>query len=162
SLRRLPDGITHVVYLPTPGERTETAYRAVFVNGLKYLLTALDGATLQRLLFVSSTAVYGDHAGAWVDETTPPDPPGFNGAVLLEAERRLAAQGLPATVLRLAGLYGPGRTRLFEGLRAGAVRVPRGEPFWSHRIHVDDAARAIGHLLSMEHPEPLYLSGDDA
>src|SRR5699024_489015 len=83
------------------------------------------------------------------------------GAVLLEAERRLAAQGLPVTVLRLAGLYGPGRTRLFGRLRAGAVRVPRGEPFWSHRIHVDDAARAIVHLLSMEHPEPLYLGVDD-
>lgn len=162
SLRCLPSGITHVVYLPTPAARTETAYRAVFVDGLEYLLAALDKTTLRRVVFVSSTAVYGDHAGAWVDETTPPDPPGFNGAVLWEAERRLAALGLPATVLRLAGLYGPGRTRLFERLRQGAARVPRGgPPFWSHRIHVDDAAAAIVHLLRMERPEPLYLGVDD-
>ncbi len=162
SLCHLPPGITHVVYLPTPAARTEAAYRAVFVDGLEHLSAALDKAALRRVLFVSSTAVHGDHAGAWVDETTPPDPPGFNGAVLWEAERRLAAHGLPATVLRLAGLYGPGRTRLFDRLRQGAVRVPRGgPPFWSHRIHVDDAAAAIVHLLLMERPEPLYLGVDD-
>ncbi len=161
SLRALPPGITHVAFLPAPDRRAEAAYRAVFVDGLRHLLDALDTGRLERIVFVSSSAVYGDHAGGRVDEATPPDPPGFNGAVLLEAERWLAGRGLPATILRLAGLYGPGRTRLFERLRAGAVRVPRGETFWSHRIHVDDAAAAIVHLLLMEQPEPLYVGVDD-
>jgi nucleoside-diphosphate-sugar epimerase len=113
------------------------------------------------VLFVSSSAVYGEHEGAWVDEDTAPHPLGFNGEVLLEAERRLAAQAVPATVVRLAGLYGPGRLQLLDRLRAGRVAVPRERPHWANRIHVDDAAAAIAHLLLRPTVQPLYLGVDD-
>ncbi|MBU6246386.1 MAG: NAD(P)H-binding protein [Xanthomonadaceae bacterium] len=157
----LPSGITQLVHLPTPGARTETAYRAVFVDGLRRVMAALDPSALRRVLFVSSSAVHGDHDGAWVDEDTPADPPGFNGAVLLEAERWLAAQPVRSVALRLAGLYGPGRLQLLERLRAGQARVPRGLPHWANRIHVDDAAAAIAHLLAVPDPHPVYLGADD-
>ncbi|RAP58543.1 SDR family oxidoreductase [Oleiagrimonas sp. MCCC 1A03011] len=160
SLAALPENIDRLVYLPTPDSRTPEAYRRVFVDGLERLLDALDTAKLQRIVFVSSSAVYGDHDGDWVDEETPPQPPGFNGEILLEAEHRLAARGLPATVLRLAGLYGPGRDGLLRRLRAGEARVPV-TPFWANRIHVEDAATAIVHLLSLDAPEALYLGVDD-
>ena len=162
SLRALPEGITRVVYAPTPGVREEAAYRAVFVDGLKGLLGALSAAPLERVLFVSSSAVYGEHGDAWVDEETPPSPPGFNGRVLLEAERWLAAQSVPSISLRLAGIYGPGRMQLLERLRAGDARVPRDPPHWSNRIHVDDAAGAVVHLLSVAAPERVYVGVDDA
>lgn len=161
SLRELPVGITRLVYLPAPATRDKAAYRAIFVDGLRHLLDALDCHKLARVLFVSSSAVYGEHDGDWVDETTPTDPPGFNGAVLLEAEQWLAEQSLPATVLRLAGLYGPGRLQLIERLRAGQLRVPRETPHWANRIHVDDAAAAVAHLLQLKSPQPLYLGVDD-
>ncbi len=161
SLSELPGGITQLVYLPTPDQRDAEAYRAVFIDGLRHVLGALDGHPLQRALLVSSTAVYGEHGGDWVDENTPPDPPGFNGAVLLEAERWLAAQPVSSVTLRLAGLYGPNRLQLIERLRAGDARVPRNQPHWANRIHVDDAAAAIVHLLSMPEAEPLYLGVDD-
>ena len=161
SLRELPTQIDQLVYLPAPGERDPEAYRAVFVDGLRHLLGALDRATLRRVLFVSSSAVYGEHGNAWVDEETPPNPPGFNGAVLLEAERWLAAQPVRSIVLRLAGLYGPGRLQLIERLRAGVVRAPRATPHWANRIHVDDAAAVIVHLLSLAEPAPLYVGVDD-
>ncbi|MFC4528547.1 SDR family oxidoreductase [Dyella halodurans] len=161
TLRDLPDGITQLVYLPTPDARDPAAYRAVFVDGLRHLLAALDSNTLERVLFVSSSAVYGDHGDGWVDEQTPPDPPSFNGKVLLEAEQWLAAQPVLPIVLRLAGLYGPGRLELIERLRGGAVRVPRELPHWANRIHVDDAAAAIVHLLSLPEPMSLYLGVDD-
>ena len=161
SLRELPAGITRLVYLPAPATRDKAAYRAIFVDGLRHLLDALDRRRLARVLFVSSSAVYGEHDGDWVDEATPSDPPGFNGAVLLEAEQWLAQQSLPATVLRLAGLYGPGRLQLIERLRAGQLRVPRETPHWANRIHVDDAAAAIAHLLQLKSPQPLYLGVDD-
>ncbi|WP_109124599.1 SDR family oxidoreductase [Dyella sp. C11] len=159
TLRALPEGITHVVYLPTPDARDEGLYRAVFVDGLRHLLDALGPSTLQRLVFVSSSAVYGEHGDAWVDEETPVAPPGFNGRVLLEAEA-LARAGAPSIVLRLAGLYGPGRLQLIERLRRGEVRVPRHETHWANRIHVDDAAAAIVHLLFLAGPSPLYLGVD--
>jgi nucleoside-diphosphate-sugar epimerase len=161
SLHGLPAGITRLVYLPAPTTRDKATYRAIFVDGLRQLLDALDTRTLAQLLFVSSSAVYGEHDGDWVDEASPTDPLGFNGAVLLEAEQWLAQQPLRSTVLRLAGLYGPGRLQLIERLRAGQLRVPREVPHWANRIHVDDAAAAIVHLLGLKSPQPLYLGVDD-
>ena len=161
SLHELPVGITRLVYLPAPATRDKAAYRAIFVDGLRHLLDALDGRQLGRVVLVSSSAVYGEHDGDWVDEATPTGPPGFNGAVLLEAEEWLAEQSLPSTVLRLAGLYGPGRLQLIERLRAGQLRVPRETPHWANRIHVDDAAAAVAHLLQLKSPQPLYLGVDD-
>ena len=161
SLQSLPAGLTQVVYAPTPGVREEAAYRAVFVDGLTHLMTALADAPLRRVLFVSSSAVYGEHGDAWVDEQTPPAPPGFNGRVLLEAEGWLAAQRMPTVILRLAGIYGPGRMQLVERIRAGEARVPRDPPHWSNRIHADDAAGAIAHLLSLPQAEPVYIGVDD-
>lgn len=160
SLHGLPDGITQLVYLPTPDRRDPAAYRATFVDGLRHLLDALGGTSLRRVLLVSSSAVYGEHAGDWVDEDTPPAPPGFNGAVLLQAEQLLATRAVRSIVLRLAGLYGPGRMQLLERLRAGQVAVPRHVPHWANRIHSDDAAGAIVHLLRLADPRPLYLGVD--
>ena len=162
TLRVLPAGITRLVYLPTPDRRDEFAYRATFVEGLRHLLEALGRPSLQRVLLVSSRAVYGEHGGDWVDESTPPAPPGFNGKVLLEAEQLLAAQPITSIVLRLAGLYGPGRLQLLERLRAGQVQVPRTLPHWANRIHIDDAAAAVVHLLELADPLPLYLGVDSA
>jgi nucleoside-diphosphate-sugar epimerase len=160
TLRELPVGITRVVYLPTPDRRDAAAYRSTFVDGLRYLLGTLDHAHLQRVLLVSSSAVYGEHAGDWIDEGTPPAPPGFNGSLLLEAEQWLATQSVASVVLRLAGLYGPGRLQLIERLRAGQLKAPRAQPHWANRIHVDDAAAAIVHLLQLADPLPLYLGVD--
>ncbi|WP_426700669.1 SDR family oxidoreductase [Rhodanobacter sp. Col0626] len=161
TLRDLPEGISRLVYLPAPEARDKAAYRAVFVDGLRHLLDALDGRALKRVLLVSSSAVYGEHDGDWVDETTPTAPLGFNGSVLLDAERWLAEQSVPSTVLRLAGLYGPGRMQWAERLRAGQLRAPRETPHWANRIHVDDAAAAVVHLLGLAAPQSLYLGVDD-
>lgn len=169
SLRSLPVGITQMVYLPTPDRRDESAYRSVFVDGLRHVLEALDHhdldqRALRRVVFVSSSAVYGDHQGDWVDESTPEQPYGFNGEVLLAAEQLLALQpmtSLTPIVLRLAGLYGPGRAQLFERLRAGKASVPRTSTHWANRIHSEDAAAAIVHLLQLPNPLPLYIGADD-
>ena len=161
SLSKLPTELTQLVYAPTPGERSPAAYRAIFVDGLAHLLASLDTTTLKRVVFVSSSAVYGEHGDAWVDETTPPAPPGFNGELLLEAERWLAAQACPSTRIRLAGLYGPGRMQMIERLRAGALQAPRATPHWANRIHVDDAASAIAHVLSLADPKSLYVGVDN-
>jgi len=161
SLAGLPTGVTHLAYLPAPGARTQAAYRAVFAEGLPRLLAALDRSALRRVVFVSSSAVYGEHHGDWVDEATAPAPLGMNGAVLLETERWLAAQSLPAVTLRLAGIYGPGRMQLAERLRARLARAPIDPPHWSNRIHADDAAAAVVHLLDLPDPAPLYVGADD-
>jgi nucleoside-diphosphate-sugar epimerase len=161
TLADLPHGITRLIFLPAPDARQADVYRAVFVDGLRNVLDALDLASLQRVLFVSSSAVYGEHGEAWVDETTPPAPLGFNGRVLREAELALQAYPCDSIVLRLAGLYGPGRLQLIDRLRAGQASAPRQLRHWANRIHVDDAAAAIVHLLTLRDHQALYVGADD-
>ncbi len=161
TLSGLPRGITRLVYVLAPDTRDAQAYRDVFIDGPRHLLGALDTSALRRIVFVSSSAVHGDHDGAWIDEHTPPAPQGRNGEILLQAEQWLAGQGLSATALRLAGLYGPGRHQLLDRLRQGLARVPRATPHWANRMHADDAAAAIAHLLNLASVEPVYLGADD-
>lgn len=164
SLRALPPAITHVVFCPTPDARSEAAYRRVFVDGLQALIGALAdaGAKVERVLMVSSSAVYGEHNGSWVDERTPCVPLASNGAVLLEAERWLERQRLPAVTLRLAGIYGPGRKRLLQDIQAGRARCRAIPPFYTNRVHVDDAAAALAHVLALRDPARCYNVVDSA
>ena len=100
----LPAGITRLIFLPAPARATKPSIAACSSTGCA-MLAALDASHLQRIVFVSSSAVYGEHRGGWVDEDTPPAPQGFNGRILLEAEALLAARPESATALRLAGLW---------------------------------------------------------
>lgn len=161
SLAALPPGVTIVIFTATPDSRDEAAYRSAFVEGPAALLSALDSRVLKRVVFVSSSAVYGDHGGEWVDEDTPEAPPGFNGRILLQAEKALRNPAFETVILRLAGIYGPGRLQLLKRLQEGRARVPRSAPHWSNRIHIDDAASAVAHLTALPDPQPVYLGADD-
>lgn len=167
DLPAIPADTTVVVIAVAADSPTETAYRAAYVDGLAHVLDALrrDGVAPGRVLFVSSTAVYGDAGGGWVDEGTTPAPGGFSGRLLREAEElllsRLRGTGTTPVVLRLGGIYGPGRTRLIDQVRSGAAVVPD-EPRYTNRIHRDDAAAAIVHLGTLESmPAPVYVGVDN-
>lgn len=153
GLPRQPDAL---VYAVSPGRRDETAYRAAYVEGLRNVLTAVGDTG--RVLFVSSTAVYGQRDGSEVDEDSPTLPSGFGGRVLLEAEAVALAVG--GSVLRLAGIYGPGRTRLVDEVRAGTATYPP-QVTYTNRIHRDDAATALATIMSLDRPAPRYLGVDD-
>ena len=162
SLRGLPDALDAVVYAVAADAFDDGAYRAAYVDGLRNLLAALDqgGSRPGRVVYTSSTAVYAQSAGEWVDESSATEPTGFSGQRVLEGERVLLGAGLPATVLRLGGIYGPGRTRLVESVRSGRAVMRAGEPLYTNRSHRDDAAGAIAHLLRLPAPLPLYLGVD--
>ncbi|MFQ5345655.1 MAG: SDR family oxidoreductase [Mariprofundus sp.] len=102
--------------------------------------------------YLSSTGVYGDAGGAWVDESTVCKPSSVRGAERLKAESAWLQSGLPAEVFRLAGIYGPERNILGR-LRAGAYRAVQWQPpHYSSRIHVDDIVAAL--MAAMNKPEP--------
>lgn len=145
-----------VVYTATPGRRDEEAYRQAYLNGLEHLLGRVR---TDRLLFVSSSAVYGQDRGEWVDEDSPTRPQAFNGRVLLEAERLARSAG--GHVLRFSGIYGPGRDALIRRLRSGPVSCRREPPIWTNRIHADDCAAALAHVLELADPAPVYVASDD-
>jgi nucleoside-diphosphate-sugar epimerase len=160
----LPADVDAVVFAASADARSEDAYRRVYLDGLQRVLDALAsaGAAAGRVLFVSSTAVYGVRDGSWVDEDTPTEPASPTGGVLVDAERALLAGPYPGTSLRLAGIYGPGRTRLLDQLRRGDARLPT-RPVHTNRIHRDDAAAAIVHLLChVEEPASTYVGVDRA
>ena len=162
TLRDLPKDITHVLYTAAPNARTEADYRAVYREGLEHLLNAVASPALQRVLFVSSTAVYGDHGAQWIDEDTPTAPKSFNGRVLLETEQWLQSQSarFETLILRLSGIYGPGRSYLLDRLRTGQATAPAAESHWVNRIHIEDAAAAVLHLMNLPKPQPIYLVTD--
>lgn len=157
SLTRLP-AVDHLIYAPTSGARDETAYRATYVEGLANLVSELPRDRLRRLLFVSSTAVYEQDDGAWVNEDTPCRPAGFRSRVMLAAEAQALSGTVLATAIRFAGIYGPEPGALVERVRAGAPCRGR----FTNRIHVDDAAAVLVHLLIVEAGYEVVLGVDDA
>jgi nucleoside-diphosphate-sugar epimerase len=163
GLADVPSDVDLLVHTPTAGGRDPEAYAAVYRYGMVRLLDhlAAGGGPPRRTLFVSSTTVYGDADGGWVDEDTPTDPDSATGKQIVAAERALLDAGVDGVVLRLAGIYGPGRTRLIDQVRAGEAVRPD-PPRHANRIHRDDAARAVVHLLTAPEVAPIYLGVDDA
>jgi len=163
TLRSLPPDVDVVCFTAAAKAHADEAYRAVYVDGLRHLLGGLaaSGARPRRLIFTSSTSVYGQTSGEWVDETSPCEPADFAGQRMLEAERLVRDGPLPGVVLRLGGIYGPGRTGLLEAVRRGTAAAGAGQPRYTNRIHRDDAAGAVRHLLRLDAPEDVYLGVDD-
>jgi nucleoside-diphosphate-sugar epimerase len=160
----LPADTDLVIVTIAAGNPDPAVYRAAYVRGLGNLLDALDAAriTPRRFLMVSSTAVYDVDDGSDVDELTPAVAESGTDAILLEAEQLLHSRMPSAVVLRLAGIYGPGRERLVSQVRAGRATVAERSRL-SNRIHRDDAAALIVHLMCREAtPDPLYIGVDSA
>ena len=159
----LPEGLDFIFYTLSSGGGGEAGYRAAYADGPENLLEALDkkGERPRRIFFTSSTAVYAQTDGGRVDEESPALPTHYAGRILLEGERAFLESGHPATILRLSGIYGPGRTRLIDAVRAGKTFVPEGPPRFTNRIHRDDCAGALAHLMKMDAPDEVYIGVDD-
>ncbi len=124
-------------------------------------------ADLQSLAWVgllSTTGVYGDHQGGWVDETTPLNPSGPRGLRRVKQEQgwqKLAARAaLPLHIFRLAGIYGPGRNALEEVARGTARRIDKPGQVFS-RIHLDDIVGALRASIAKPEPGAIYNLADD-
>jgi nucleoside-diphosphate-sugar epimerase len=150
---KLPHSAEALVFCVAPDERTPEAYHRLYVEGLQRLL---DHCQFQRVIFVSSTAVYAQDAGEWVDEQTPALADTFNGQILREAEL-LCGQQQCGTALRFTGIYGPGRNWMLRRAQAGEV----GRAHWTNRIHVEDVASAIVHVRQLATPSDIYCGNDN-
>ena len=106
--------------------------------------------------------MYGERGGEWIDETTPLAPRGFAGESLVAGERRMLASPIPATVVRFAGIYGPGRGWMIERARRGAD-CAGDPPKFTNRIHRDDCAGVLAHLIASGNAcDDVYIGVDDA
>jgi nucleoside-diphosphate-sugar epimerase len=158
SLDAVPDA-DWLVFAASSGGRGAAAAREVYVGGLE---TAVESFAARadppdRRVYTSSTGVYGDHGGDWVDEETPLDPTTEKTEVLAEAEATALAAPFDATVARFAGLYGPDRYRLERYLEGPVTEG------YLNMVHRDDAAGAVAHLLEGDRArgEPVLVVDDE-
>ncbi len=160
-----PDQVDVVVIIMTPSEYSEEGYLKAYVRAPLTLLDALaQQQPLPPVVFVSSSAVFGELSGV-VDEATPPKPERYNGKVVLAAEEEISIRAM-GTAVRFTGIYGPGRYRMIDK----AARVARGEEAlpdaqWTNRIHRDDCVGLLhsvvdGWLEGREMP-PLVVGTDN-
>lgn len=145
------ESLDYLVYCAAATQHDEDGYRAAYVDGLRRVLgwLAQHGQRPKRVLFVSSSGVYGQQQGEWVDETSSADAQGYSGRIMLQAEQLALTSGLPASVVRLTGIYGPGREWLLGQVRQG-YRVATEPPLYGNRIHADDAAGLLAYLLQAD------------
>ena len=162
TLRDLPPGLDVVYYTAGAADSSQAAYRTAYVDGPRHLLEALQqqGQRPRRVVFTSSTGVYAQGRGEWVDEDSPAEPLHAGGQHLLAGERLFLDGAFPATVLRLAGIYGPGRTRLIDNLRQGNATYQDSPPVYLNLIHRDDCVGTLRHLATLARPASLYIGVD--
>ena len=159
TLRDLPtaDTLLYCVgYDPAGG----TSRSAVYVDGLRAVLDAVS-PQVRRVIFISSTGVYAEQGGGWVDESSPCQPTRESGRALLAAEQALAAHRLGdrGIVLRMAGIYGPGRLpRRAELVSGEPLPIAAGEHV--NLIHVEDAAAAVVAAEAHAQPPRTYIIAD--
>jgi len=137
---RLP-AVEAIVACQSSGADTAEGYRAAYVDATGVLLAAAARSGGVPLVYTGSTGVFGQRDGSDVDEATPPAPASPTAQVLVEAERRVLDAG--GRLLRLSGLYGPGRTGLVDRIRSGAMALGPGDDAWMNWCHLDDAVAFV-------------------
>lgn len=149
-----------VVFTTAPPGRDTDAYRLAYVDGPRRILDALPDPP-RRVVLTSTTGVHGVDDGSWVDAESAPEPTRPTAAVVLAGEQALR-DAAPTIVVRPAGIYGPGRNRLIERVRAGEEGVAADDtPRWTNRIHRDDVVAALVTATTHADPPPTLMAVDD-
>jgi nucleoside-diphosphate-sugar epimerase len=164
SLRRIAGPFDWVVNTVASGGGGEDSYRQVYLEGTRNLVNWLSSMSPSRMVYTSSTGVYGQDDGSVVKETSPTEPVAPTARVLVETERLLleaAARNFPAVILRVAGIYGPGRGHWFQQYLANEVRIPGTGQRILNMIHRDDLVRIIIAALQSGRGGEVYNAVDD-
>ncbi|NOT85169.1 MAG: SDR family oxidoreductase [Methylococcaceae bacterium] len=165
TLSDLATDFEQVFFILAPDGRDAVSYNAVYVDGLNNLLAHFAASGTQPpWLLVSSSSVYGQTQGEWVDETSIAEPTSSTSLAIRAAEQRLMLLSPAHCVLRFSGIYGPGRDYLLRSARQTPA-IQKNPPYYTNRIHEQDCINVLVFLL--EHRlagKPLaqcYLASDD-
>lgn len=164
SLAALPAKFDWVVNCVSSTQGGVGEYRTVYLQGSRNLIGWLAGSPPAKFVYTSSTSVYGQNDGSLVDETSPTEPPAETGRALVETEQVIleaAQRGFPAVILRVAGIYGPGRGWWFKQFLAGEARIEGAGQRTLNMIHRDDVAGCIIAALERGVPGEIYNAVDD-
>ncbi len=152
-----------IVYTAAADDGTDASYQRAYIDGLKNALAAAAAlpSPPQRFIFVSSTSVYEEPHGGLVDETSPANGDSDGSRKILLGESAvLTAPIAHPVVVRFSGIYGPTRNRLIRLVQDNKARCAEGPPQYTNRIHRDDCAAMLKHLLTLDAPQTLYIGSD--
>lgn len=167
SLAKLPRDFDWVVNCVASGGGGVDEYRSLYLEGMRNLIEWLvpGSAGAPRIVYTSSTGVYGQNDGSLVDESSPTQPASETARVLVETEQVLLAAGreknFPAMVLRAAGIYGPERGYLLKQFLRGEARIEGAGARTLNMIHRDDLILAIIAALERGRGGEIYNVTDD-
>jgi nucleoside-diphosphate-sugar epimerase len=161
TLVALGDTYDHWIFIVSADGRTEVSYRSVYQTGLDNVLAQFAAVPC---LFVSSTSVYGQSQGEWVDEDSPTEPENLTSQLIRQAEQKITAANPANVVVRFSGIYGPGREYLLR-MAAQTPAIQQTPVYYTNRIHQQDCVGVLALLLAQSLAgkalEPIYLASDD-
>lgn len=165
DLTDLDTDFDFVFFILSPDGRSENSYQAIYETGVDNLLAHFARAKQSpRWIFTSSTSVYAQSQGEWVDENSPAEPDNPNSQFIRAAERKIIAANPNNIVVRFSGIYGEGR----EYLLRQAQHIPaiqKNPPYFTNRIHRRDCVEVLLFLLQQQLSgnclEQCYLASDD-
>jgi nucleoside-diphosphate-sugar epimerase len=164
ELKNLPRDFDWVVNCTASGGGGADDYRKIYLEGNRRLVSWLMGSPLKKFIYTSSTSVYGQNDGTVVTEESPAAPEAGTAKVLVETEKVLLAaarENYPALVLRVAGIYGPGRGHSFKQFLHGEARIEGDGSRFLNMIHRDDLIGGIIAALENGRAGEIYNATDD-
>ena len=154
-----------VIFTLSPDERSEAGYRRSYIEATRNALNTLSLTARSTIVWVSSTSVYGQDDGQWVDETSETRPTSKTAQLLLEAEELVRRDAAAGTVIRFGGIYGGQSQRMIDKARQ-TTTLDVSETHYTNRIHRSDCAGFIDHLIGLrDKKEPLqecYIGVDNS
>ena len=164
TLATLPRDFDWVVNCAASGGGGAADYRKIYLEGNRNLIAWLDGSPLKKFVYTSSTSVYGQNDGSVVTEESPVEPVADTSKILVEAEKFLlsavAERQFPAEILRVAGIYGPGRGHFFKLFLRGEARIEGDGSRFLNMIHRDDLIGVISAALETGKPGEIFNVAD--
>ena len=165
DLNDLATDFDTVYFIVSPDGRNEQSYRDIYESGLNHLLKHFSRAgSNPQWIFVSSTSVYGQSQGEWVDEDSIAQPANVTSQLIRQAEQKLLALNADNIIVRFSGIYGPGRESLLRMARQ-TLAIQQHPPYFTNRIHQQDCVGVLAFLLERRLAgvalEQCYLASDD-
>jgi nucleoside-diphosphate-sugar epimerase len=161
DLEKLNTNFDQLFFIVSADGRTEQSYRQVYQIGLNNVLTKFAAVPC---IFVSSTSVYGQSHGEWVDEESIAQPDSVNSQLIRQAEQQLTALNPQNIVVRFSGIYGRGREYLLNRAKQSPA-IQQTPPYFTNRIHQDDCVQILFFLLEKKLARTAlaqyYLASDD-
>jgi nucleoside-diphosphate-sugar epimerase len=161
TLGVVPAEVENLVYAVSPSGASEQQYRDAYITGLKNISEHLKRySSCRRVLLTSSTGIYEVSDGTWVDEETELVLDTWKSKILHTAEQQLASIWDDSSAIRFGGIYGPERTRMISMVSRADLDFDDDFPVYTNRMHRDDCAGVLEHLLEIKHLEKIYIGVD--